>query len=176
MNGKDLFEAMSHVDERYVDEAESKMIPKTIPWIKLATMAACLCLMVLTVHSLRPFLTRSDTTGVLIEDAQESAIAVPEDTPVGEIPNTILYVKEMTADGFIATVTDWGVTDVLGLGTEWNVVIRTGTWQESFDGGIYSHADSKTDYTGCLVLIQFFEFDEETKTIIVDEVEIIEKG
>ena len=43
MNGKDLFEAMSHVDERYIDEAESKMIPKTIPWLKLASMAACLC-------------------------------------------------------------------------------------------------------------------------------------
>ena len=176
MNGKDLFEAMSHVDERYIDEAESKMIPKTIHWVKLASMAACLCLLVLTVYGLRPFLTGSDTTGVLIEDAQESAIGVPEDTPVGEIPNTILYVKEMTTDGFVATVTDRGVTDVLGLGTEWNVVIRTGTWQESFDGDIYSHADSKTDYTGCLVLIQFFEFDEETKTIIVDEVEIIEKG
>ena len=175
MNGKDLFEAMSHVDERYIDEAESKMIPKTIHWVKLASMAACLCLLVLTVYGLRPFLTGSDTTGVLIEDAQESAIAVPEDTPVGEIPNTILYVKEMTADGFIATVTDRGVTDVLGLGTEWNVVIRTGNRQESFDGN-YTFADPETDYTGCLVLIQFFEFDEETKTIIVDEVEIIEKG
>ena len=97
-------------------------------------------------------------------------------SPVGEIPNTILYVKEMTADGFVATVTDRGVTDVLGLGTEWNVVIRTSNRQESFDGDIYSHADSKTDYTGCLVLIQFFEFNDETKTIIVDEVEIIEKG
>ena len=176
MNGKDLFEAMSHVDERYVDEAESKMIPKTIPWIKLASMAACLCLLVMTVYSLRPYMSRNDTNGALIADAQESAIGVPEVDPEGEIPNTILYVKEMTDDGFLATVTDRGVTDVLGLGTEWNVVIRTGTWQESFDGDIYSHADSKTDYTGCLVLIQFFEFDEETKTIIVDEVEIIEKG
>ena len=165
MNGKVLFEAMSHVDERDIDEAESKMIPKTIPWIKLASMAACLCLLLLTVYGLRPYLNRNETEGVMVEDAQESAIGVPEDVPIGEVPNTILYVEEMTADGFIATVTDLGVTDVLGLGTEWKVVIREGVRHESV-----------TDYTGCFVLIQFYEFDLETRTIIVDEVHIIEKG
>ena len=35
MSGKELFEGMSFVDERYVDEAEQKTIAKrvTSPWI-----------------------------------------------------------------------------------------------------------------------------------------------
>ena len=46
MSGKELFEGMSYVDERFVDEAEHKTIAKhaTARWIKVASMAACLCL------------------------------------------------------------------------------------------------------------------------------------
>ena len=176
MNGKDLFEAMSHVDERFVDEAENQMLPKTIPWTKPASIAACLCLLVLAVYGLRPFLNRSETEGVLIEDAQESAIGVPGDVPIGEVLYTILHVEKMTADGFIATVTDPGATDVLGPGTEWNVVIRTGNRQESFNSDHALSADSPTDYTGCYVMIRIYAFDPETETIIVDEIQIVEKG
>lgn len=41
MSGKDLFEGMSYVDERFVDEAENKILPKRVisPWIKVASMA-----------------------------------------------------------------------------------------------------------------------------------------
>ena len=174
MNGKDLFEAMSHVDERYIDEAESKMIPKTIPWIKLASMAACLCLLVLTVHSLRPFLRGNETEGILIEDAQESAIGVPDDAPVGEVPSVILYVEDMTAVGFTGTVAELVDTDIFEVGMELNVVLADTPRYETADGKPSVSADFKIkDY----VMVQFIEYDRETRTIVVNVIqEVSEKG
>ena len=54
MSGKELFEGMSYVDERYVDEAEQKTIAKrvTSPWIKIVSMAACLCLVLFSMYKL----------------------------------------------------------------------------------------------------------------------------
>ena len=48
MSGKDLFEGMSYVDERFVDEAENKSFHKPVvySWIKVASIAACLCLII----------------------------------------------------------------------------------------------------------------------------------
>ena len=174
MNGKDLFEAMSHVDERYIDEAESKMIPKTIPWMKLASMAACLCLLVLTVHSLRPFLRGNETEGVLIEDAQESAIGVPDDVPVGEVPSVILYVEDMTAVGFTGTVAELVDTDIFEVGMELNVVLADTPRYETADGKPSVSTDFKIkDY----VMVQFIEYDRETRTIVVNVIqEVSEKG
>ena len=64
MSGKDLFEGMSYVDERFVDEAETKTLPKRIvsPWIKVASMAACLCLIIFSLYNLQPYL-RGETEG-----------------------------------------------------------------------------------------------------------------
>lgn len=45
MNGKDLLEAMSLVDEKYVDEAENKGLKRGMPmgWL---SVAACLCVLI----------------------------------------------------------------------------------------------------------------------------------
>ena len=53
MSGKELFEGMGYVDERFVDEAEYKTLPKRVvsPWIKVASMAACLCLIIFIAFS-----------------------------------------------------------------------------------------------------------------------------
>ena len=63
MNGKDLFEGMSFVDERFVEEAESMRIPKrtVAPWIKITSMAACLCLVLFGLHSLMPDQSQEDS-------------------------------------------------------------------------------------------------------------------
>ena len=193
MSGKDLFEGMSYVDERFVDEAENKSFPKRIvsPWIKVASMAACLCLIIFSLYNLQSYFNYGPTEGAGQEAAdqmpegemdnvkdqisQESAIVSPEDAPAGEVPNTILYVEEMAPDGFIATVTEYGETSRLGLGTKLNVVIRKDTRYESADESNATSQDSKIDYTGCYVLIQYYEFYPDTNTIVVDNVYIIEE-
>ena len=177
MNGKDLFEAMSHVDECFVDEAENQMIPKTIPWMKLASVAACLCLLVLTVHSLRPFLGGNETEGVLIKDAQESVIGIPEDVPIAEVPSVILYVEEMTAGGFTGTVAELVDTDIFKVGMELNVVLADTPRYETADGNPSVSNDLKINYAGTYVVVQFIEYNRETNTIVVNIIqEVSEKG
>ena len=45
MNGKDLLEAMTYVDEKYVDEAEKQSLKRSVPlgWL---SAAACLCILI----------------------------------------------------------------------------------------------------------------------------------
>ena len=43
MTGQELFHALSFVDERYIAEAESASFRK-IPWMKVLSVAACLCI------------------------------------------------------------------------------------------------------------------------------------
>ena len=76
MTGKDLFEGMSYVDERFVDEAENKSFPKRVvsPRIKVASMAACLCLIIFSLYNLQPYL-RGETEGIAGEGAAD---AMPE--------------------------------------------------------------------------------------------------
>ena len=65
MSGKDLFEGMSYVDERFVEEAEHRTLPKRVvsPWIKVASMAACLCLIIFSLYNLQTHL-RGETGAV----------------------------------------------------------------------------------------------------------------
>ena len=186
MSGKDLFKGMSYVDERFVDEAENKKLPKRIvsPWIKVASMAACLCLIIFSLYNLQPYL-RGEMEGIsgegaadampegIIEDkvdleSQESEIQAPAEGAVGEIPSVILRVDEMTALGFIGTVAELVDTDVFEIGMELNVVVADGTRHETADGNPSMSADSKTDYSGSYVMVQFIEYDRETGTIVVN--------
>ena len=183
MSGKDLFEGMSYVDERFVDEAENKAYPKRVvtPWIKVASMAACLCLIIFSLYNLQPYL-RGETEGItgegaadampegVIEDKvdQESQISTPAEDPAEEVPSVILYVEDMTDLGFIGTVAQLVDTDIFEIGMELNVVVADGTRHETADGNSSMSADSKTDYSGSYVMVQFIEYDRETGTIIVN--------
>ena len=186
MNGKDLFEAMSYVDERYVDEAESKMIPKTIPWMKLASMAACLCLIFFaasnlgsriapeypgSVENTAPPGSAADPMEQIIQD---SNVVVPGDIPTGEVPSVILRVEEMTENGFVGTVAQLVDTDIFEIGMELNVVLADGTRHEVADGDSVI-SNSKADYSGSHVMVQFIAYDRETRTIIVNIIQKMEE-
>ena len=186
MTGKDLFEGMTWVDEGFIDEAEHAAFPKprVVPWIRIASMAACLCLILLGLYHFRSNPNRGTPDGQNslaqggiednIEDIvdQNSQINAPADGAIAEIPNVILYVEEMTAEGFIGTVTDFGVTDHLGLGTRLNVVIGEGTRSDSDNTAVH---DYKTDFTGRYVVFQFYEYDPDTGTIVIESYDIIDE-
>ena len=46
MTGQELFYALSFVDEKYVAEAQNAYISSGIPWKKLLSVAACLCILI----------------------------------------------------------------------------------------------------------------------------------
>ena len=120
MSGKELFEGMSYVDERYVDEAEQKTIVKRLmsPWIKIASMAACTCLVLFSMYKLIPYWDWSVTeqaageAGARPESAvepemgmeeQESA-SIADEAPASRAPQMMVHIQEVTDTGFIGTV------------------------------------------------------------------------
>lgn len=198
MSGKDLFEGMSYVDDRFVDEAETRMIPKRAisPWIKVASMAACLCLILFSIYNLNQFLNLNSMESLtgesaddqawpgqgpeegleseMEQDSMESAIANTEDAPAGEVPSVILYVDEMTELGFTGSVAQLVDTDIFEIGMELNVIIEDDTRYETTDGNPAVSEDSKTSLVGAYVMVQFIEYNEETQTIVINMIQDVE--
>ena len=46
MTGTELFEALSFVDEKYIQEAENIYLRRNTPWMKVLSVAACLCILI----------------------------------------------------------------------------------------------------------------------------------
>ena len=113
MNGKDLFEAMSFIDERFIEEAERCRLPGRFasPWLRIA---ACLCLLMLSLWCIQPLW--NNPPGPVPPTTE------PYDLPEG-YPEVIVYVEEMTDDGFTGTVAELVMPDPFELGMELDVVI-----------------------------------------------------
>ena len=190
MNGKDLFEGMSFVDERFVEEAESMRIPKqtVAPWIKITSMAACLCLVLFGLHSLMPDQSLEDSElnlgmasgaeaapgeGAESEMPQESQTAptTPAYGAAGEVPSLILRVDQITETGFVGTVAELVDTDIFEIGMELNVVFADGTRHETADGTPPMTVNSTTGDSSSYVKVQFIEYNENTRTIVVNLIE-----
>lgn len=191
MTGRDLFEGMSWVDERFVDEAENAILPepKVVPWIRIASVAACLCLILAGMHHMLPYwnpesmdvsdgqenLAQGSIGEELKDEAVQSVIETPDNNASLEVPSVILYVDGMTGLGFTGRVTRLVDTDIFEIGMELNVVVADGTRHEDSPA---MHDNSKTDYSGCYVMVQFIEYDRETGTIVVNMITEVpaEKG
>ena len=189
MSGKDLFEAMSYVDERFVDEAENNPLSKRAvsAWIKAASMAACLGLIVFSVYTLHPY-PQGETEGMAAEGAAEltredvledekeqvsqaAAIETPSAESVEEVPTLILYVEDMTETGFFGTVAQLVDTGAFEIGMKLNVVAADETQYKTADGNSVMSEDSKTDYSGSYVIVQFIRYDRKTSTIVVNMIQ-----
>ena len=53
MTGQELFAALSFVDGKYVQEAETAKLGRNTPWLKVLSVAACLCILLATVEMQR---------------------------------------------------------------------------------------------------------------------------
>ena len=51
MTGQELFAALSFVDERYIAEADAITFRKNTPWMKVLSVAACLCILITGVYA-----------------------------------------------------------------------------------------------------------------------------
>ena len=52
MTGQELFHALSYVDEHYIAEAETAKVGVKIPWVKVLSVAACLCILIVGAFAL----------------------------------------------------------------------------------------------------------------------------
>lgn len=157
MSGKDLFDGMSLIDERYIDEAENARLPRRMdsPWLR---MAACLCLVLLSLWCIQPLLNSSH--------------GLPPETTFPYAPEglmeVIVYVEEMTDDGFTGTVAELVTPDLFEPGMELNVVIAEAAHYERADGSFGIIADNGIDFSGCHVLVVCIEYDPAAGAVVTD--------
>lgn len=160
MTGKELFEAMGSIDERFVAEAETAAFPeKTLP-IRWLALAACLCVILLGLYQPRsPAATEGTPESTMAcEVSPGDGIAsgvIPES--IEEVPSVILTVVELTDHGFRGTVTELVDTDIFEVGMELNVIIT-------------ENVEPKAAQPGSAVMVQFISYEEATQTITVDQI------
>lgn len=158
MSGKDLFKAMSFIDERFVDEAERRRHIHA-PWTRIAALAACLCLVMLSLWCVQPLWDAPPGPGPETTE--------PYYAPEG-FTQVVVYVEEMTDDGFTGTVAELVTPDLFKIGMEMNVVLSAETQYEMSDGSYGIITDNEIDFTGCHVLVICTEYDPDTATIVVN--------
>ena len=171
---------MSYVDERFVDEAENKTLPKRIvsPWIKVASIAACLCLIIFSLLQLRPSPAPEAPGSVedampegILEDekesiSQEPAIAAPEDAPATRAPETMIRILKLTETGFVGTVHDNGGFNVFEHGTEITVTVDLET-DPNFKSEDYQIGD--------LVHVMYTDWDVNDRTMVASILGIVDE-
>ena len=77
MTGQELFYALSFVDERYIAEADTARLKAGIPWKKVLSVAACLCILIAGAYSL-------NRMGLTHKTAAPEAAAPPQATATME--------------------------------------------------------------------------------------------
>ena len=81
MTGTKLLEALSFVDEKYIQEAESAQLRK-IPWMKVLSVAACLCILIVGAFALENMGHKGVTEEAAAPEAPaETLAAAPEEAP-----------------------------------------------------------------------------------------------
>lgn len=75
MTGQELFGALSFVDERYIAEAETANLRVKLPWTKVVSVAACLCILIVGAFALENIGHKGAT-----ESMAEAEAAAPAET------------------------------------------------------------------------------------------------
>lgn len=120
MNGRELVEAMSHVDEKYISEAEEAPHRRR-HWQELAITAACLALVLVGVWQFRPQLQKDAAPAVgaaqykvEARSMEEAALDQANDAApmmVSALSEMTVRVTEQTGEALLCIVTDPGTSD-----------------------------------------------------------------
>lgn len=128
MTGTQLLEALSFVDETYIQEAETAQLGRNTPWIKILSAAACLCILITGVYAFgltqhkgtmeaaapaapaeAPAEAAPREEAVAEEAAPEPPRAVEEEIPSGElqqIPYACLQVVKVLEEGVFEAIVE----------------------------------------------------------------------
>lgn len=149
MNGRELLLALGSVDDVYVEEAENTTIlKKHIPWVQIAGIAACLCLIISAAHHVS--LDNVATESFLESDGMEFVTESNQSLVMRYVEVTIDAVTEF---GFSATVTDPIEDDIFTTGMTVYVISESGA-------GEYTLGDR--------IHVWFREYDPATQTITAE--------
>lgn len=82
MTGQELFHALSFVDERYIAEAETAKLGARIPWVRVLSVAACLCILIVGAFALENIGYKGAESEAAPQAAPEAMPeAAPEEAP-----------------------------------------------------------------------------------------------
>lgn len=87
MTGLELLEGLSFVDEKFIAEAETAKLGRNIPWMKVLSVAACLCILMVGAFALKGFGHKGAMEDMFEAAADAPAAAAPmEDAPAADAP------------------------------------------------------------------------------------------
>lgn len=84
MTGTELFEVLSFVDAKYVQEAENANLCRRTPWMKVLSVAACLCILITGVYAYSQMQSKGATES--IKEAAAAPEAAVEEAAPAEAP------------------------------------------------------------------------------------------
>ena len=190
MTGKDIMEALSFVDEKYIQDAQDGTLKKKSPIRYLAPLAACLCLVLFGLY-MRPVPPASPGEGGLEEPGMAMGAEVQtefseNDIPLepvmgayedqipasGEVPSVVLEILEWTEDGFVAAVDSLVDTDLIPVGSVLQVEMLPNLVVETIRGDlVYAERrlPTETEFpVGSLVRVMFCSYSEEDKVLKIE--------
>lgn len=128
MTGQDLLHGLSFVDERFIAEADTAVLSRKIPWMKVLSVAACLCILIVGAFALENMGHKSETEAApaaaapeaMQESATEAAPPMPAEEeciteaaegeiPYGElqhVPQATLQIVKVLDDGSFEAVVE----------------------------------------------------------------------
>ena len=191
MTGKDILEAMSFVEETYIEEAEQGTIRKTKSLHYLLPIAACFCLILLGSHIGLPAPESSqpspgddfdapdveimelqkDHSWVMDEDIPVEEIVVPN---ISEVPSVILRIQEWTDYGFVAEVEGYTDAEFVPLGTVLTVELLSNMCVEAIAEDMVTvqrRLPTEAEFpAGTLVRVRFQSYSPEENILLVESI------
>lgn len=143
MTGKAILEALSFVDEEYIEEAETGTIRSALQIRKLLPLAACLCILMLGLFCLDDFLPRQETTA---PDAEMQAQTAPEIIEMEKVPSGVNSECGLAFDDVEVP----SITEVP------SVILRIESWSDNgFTANVEHNVDAETFTVGQTLRVQF---------------------
>lgn len=195
MTGKGIMEALSFVEERYIEEAENGAVPSKRPVVRvLLPLAACLCLILTGLHFLpRQQESQKDFYSAAVQETgyasnvekqehKENSLVMESDMfmdeeeayNTGEAPSLILRIEAWTENGFTAVVDGLVDTDLIPVGTVLQVEMLPEIWVETVIGDLIhveQRVPTESDYpSGSLVRVMFRFYSEAEKILRIDTI------
>lgn len=191
MSGEELLKALSFVEERHIQEAETAVITAGKPWIRWCALAACLILVV----GAASFGGTKLAEEISLDSAENSQMAVgnyglpetardenkTETQPAGispeavvpqEIPSVLLRIDAWQENGFLATVEEIVDTAVFPVGTQLTVKFKSDICICESNGETVTYSNrlpAETDFpVGSVVQVLFTAQDG--TTILVEQI------
>ena len=192
MTGKAILEALSFVDEAYIEEAETGTLQGTVVLRRVLTMAACLCLILLGLKLWLPSVDNEVSDEMEQMFPQQEAMAEPKDEAnhfvqdqneceivmdnevaepnVSEVPTVVLRIEEWNGDGFTATVVRNGNSAAFEPGEELRIVFSENIFVEEITSDlvtVYRRLPTEPEFPAGTEVVVQYEYITEDGILIV---------